>query len=137
MFYRGKHGVSPGSIKSTDEKTAPASTPQEKDKGPAQAPHGGDSGEKHITETHPGQTQPHPVTGVHAFHAHHTGGGKFTSHTHHDGGEVETRQHPHEADVHAAHEEAFPSSGDNQDQGNDMRDGGMDFSESLGGVGGE
>ncbi len=103
--------------------------------GRAQSPHGGgEAPEEHVTKTHPGTTEPHPVTGVHAFHAHHVGGGKFTSHTHHDGGEVERRDHPHAADMHQAHQEAFPNEGGEQ---NPDREGDMsDFGESLGGIGG-
>jgi len=137
MYKHGKFGNHPGAVKSTGSKVEPASTPQEKEHGPAQAPHGGGGGPEHVTKTHPGETQPHPVTGVHAFHAHHVGGGKYMSHTHHDGGDVETRHHPDHADMMNAHEEAFPpSEGDNPGDNSDMRDGGMNFAESLGGVGG-
>ncbi|MBU6231666.1 hypothetical protein KGP36_03275 [Patescibacteria group bacterium] len=117
------------------EKSMPGKSPKdhEMEHGKSMAPHGG-SEEKHVTETHPGETQPHPVTGVHAFHAHHMGSGKFKSHTHHDGGEVETRHHPNEADLHQAHKDAFPDEfGD--DDGTSQGEG-SDFSDSLSGVGG-
>lgn len=64
---------------------------------------------EHVNQTHPGQTQPHPGTGVHAFHAHHTGGGKYTSHTHHGDGTVETQQHPDVSQMGQAGDSAFPS----------------------------
>lgn len=103
--------------------------------GKAQSPHGGgEAPEEHITKTHPGETEPHPVTGVHAFHAHHVGDGKFVSHTHHEGGEVERREHPHESDMHQAHQEAFPSQGEGEHNPDDGSMG--DFGESLGGIGG-
>lgn len=136
-FFRGKFssgaGKHPGAIKTAGEKTPPAKVGME-EKG--SAPHG-DVGEKHVTETHPGETQPHPVTGVHAFHAHHTGGGKYTSHTHHDGGDVETRQHGSAEDMHQSMHEALP--GDQEASGgqdHDIRDGGEDFADALGGIGG-
>lgn len=129
-----------GKFRSTGEKgpkPAPVEKSMDKTKelvhGKAQQPHGGGDTEEHVTKTHPGATQPHQVTGVHAFHAHHTGGGKFTSHTHHDGGNVETRQHDNEADMHAAHQEAFPSESAEGDHNMAPDDG---FGESLGGIGG-
>jgi len=136
-FHQGKFRTHPGQVRSTGEKTPPVSSPQEKAHGPAQAAHGGGSVE-HITKTEPGKTQPHPTTGVHAFHANHTGGGKYESHTHHDGGEVETRQHPNAAERDNAMNEALPDDQGQQDTGggNDMA-GGQDFAESLGGIGGE
>lgn len=114
------------------EKEPAHSRPEEK----SHAPHG-DVGEKHVTETHPGKTQPHPHTGVHAFHTFHTGGGKHESHTHHDGGEVEVRQHPTASDLHEAMHEALPDTEQEDNAERDIRDGGVDFSESLGtGIGG-
>ena len=103
--------------------------------GKAQNPHGGGDTEEHITKTQPGATQPHQVTGVHAFHANHTGGGKYTSHTHHDGGEVETRQHGSADEMHQAATEALPSEGqgDMESAGRLPDDG---FGDSLGGIGG-
>lgn len=77
--------------------------------GGAATEHDGGAAEhtQHTSETH--GTQPHPVTGVHAVHMHHMGGGKFQSHTHHDGGGVETQQHDGEqaAQQHVA--ESFPT----------------------------
>jgi len=135
-FSGGKFKSHPGQVKSTGEKTPPAKTGMhEQGKGPAQSPHGGSS-EEHVTKTHPGTTQPHPTTGVHAFHANHTGGGKYQSHTHHDGGEVETREHPSAGDMHAAMSDALPD--DQQGDGmNDQHNGGQDFGEELGGIGGD
>lgn len=120
---------------SAGEKVQPASTPKE-DKGPAQAAHGGQAPE-HVTKTHPGETQPHPETGVHAFHGHHVGGGKFKSHTHHDGGEVQTQEHGSGAEMHDAMRKTLP--GDEQHMGGDQNEemGGEDFSEALGGIGGK
>ena len=117
---------------SAGEKTPPASHPKEK----GMAPHG-EAGPEHVTKTHPGETQPHPMTGVHAFHGHHVGGGKYMSHTHHDGGEVETQHHESADDMHSAMAEALPSEGGDH-MGNDqnMDGGGQDFAESLGGLGG-
>jgi len=103
--------------------------------GKAQAPHSGGDTEEHITKTHPGTTQPHPVTGVHAFHAHHVGEGKYTSHTHHDGGDVETRQHDSAGDMHSAMMEALPSEGrGNMESADRLPEDG--FGEELGGIGG-
>jgi len=132
MFKHGSFRNHPGKIQSTGIK-GPA-TDHKIEHGPAQAAHG-DEGEKHVTETHPGQTQPHPVTGVHAFHAHHTGGGKYKSYTHHDGGDVETRDHSGEHEVKHAHDEAFPSEGGESSQGGGM-DADSDMGEALSGVGG-
>jgi hypothetical protein len=130
-----------GKFRSTGEKgpkPAPVEKSMDKTKemihGKAQEPHGGGDTEEHITKTHPGATQPHHITGVHAFHAHHTGGGKFTSHTHHDGGEVETRQHDNEVDVKDAHEQAFPAGQGDMESAQHLPDDG--FGESLGGIGG-
>lgn len=127
--FRNKPSDHPGKVGSTGSKTPPASTPKEK----GSAPHG-DVGEKHITETHPGKTQPHPVTGVHAFNGMHKGGGKYESHTHHDGGDVEVRQHGSAGEMHSAQQEALPDEGG---QENDPRNGQQDFSEDLGGIGGD
>lgn len=97
------------------------------------APHN-DISEKHVTVTHPGKTKPHPTTGVHAFHAFHSGGGKYESHTHHADKTVEKRQHPNEEDMHSAMNEALPAAGGGQDQ--DMRDGENDWASELGGMAG-
>ena len=135
MFQHGK-------FRSTGEKgpkPAPAEKSMDKTKemvhGKAQQPHGGGDTVEHITKTHPGTTEPHPVTGVHAFEAHHVGGGKYTSHTHHDGGEVETRHHEGAADMHSAMHEALPDEGAHE---TGMDNEGMDngFADSLGGIGG-
>jgi hypothetical protein len=133
-FNKGKFSSHPGAVKSTGEKNPPAKMGMhEQGKGEAEAPHG-QTGPEHVTKTHPGETQPHATTGVHAFHAHHQGGGKYMSHTHHDGGDVETRNHPNHSEMSSAASEALPP--DEQGEGNDMHDGGMDFSEALGGIGG-
>ena len=137
MFYRGKHGVKPGAVKSTGSKAAPppkAETPHEMEHGKEQSPHGG-GGEEHVTKTHPGQTQPHPVTGVHAVHMHHQGGGKYLTHHHHDGGEVETRQHGSASEAHQAAQESLPDENMEQDRGGEVP--GEDFADAMGGVGGE
>jgi hypothetical protein len=119
-----------GAVHSAGNKPAP--TPNEHEHGMAQTPHGGSS-EEHVTKTHPGKTQPHPVTGVHAFHSHHQGGGKYESHTHHDGGEVETRQHPDQQDMAGAMNEALPPEGEmgGRDQIPEMGE-----MEGLSGIGG-
>ena len=132
MYSHGKF-TKPGAVKSTGEKTPPASTPHEKEHGQAQSPHGG-GGMEHVTKTHPGKTQPHPVTGVHAFHGNHMGGGKYESHTHHDGGEVETRQHGSADEMHQAMKEALPGDAEMDQRGADMT--GSDFSGALDGIGG-
>lgn len=139
MWQKGKHIQAHSLGKGGRPEPAKPPAPRgemNRDKKPPEAPHGKD-GEKHVTETHPGKTQPHPHTGVHAFVAHHTGGGKYTSHTHHDGGDVETRQHGNEADMHTAMKEALPDTGQQSDETSDMRGGNEEFAEQLGGVGGE
>jgi len=137
-FHNGKFG--PKSTGEKGPKPAPIEKSMDKTKelvhGKAQEPHGGGDTEEHVTKTHPGTTQAHPMTGVHAFHAHHSGGGKYTSHTHHDGGDVETRQHGSADEMHSAMHEAMPSDGHGDMSAHndmDMDDG---FGESLGGIGG-
>lgn len=127
----GRSTVSSHHNPSAGEKVPAKSSPTEK-----MAPHGGTSTPEHVTKTHPGETQPHPETGVHAFHGHHVGGGKFVSHTHHDGGEVETKQHGNAEEMHDAQQKTLP--GDSGHMGGDMNEemGGEDFSEALGGIGG-
>ena len=130
-YKHGKFGRS-----STGSKP-PADKPmQSKPKGEeSQTPHG-DSGQKHVTVTHPGKTQPHPATGVHAFHANHMGGGKYESHTHHDGGDVETKQHENHADMMAAMNQALPDDqqGEQMPMHDDMHG---DMADSMaGGIGG-
>ena len=121
-------GGKAGAVHSTGSKAPPAKEPQ--------APHGQmqAGGEKHVTETMPGKTQPHPTTGVHAFHANHVGGGKYESHTHHDGGQVETKHHESAGDMHQAMNEALPDDqqGQGQEQGMPMDD----MASQLGGIGG-
>jgi len=112
---------------------------------PKQHAHGGSSaGEPHVAETHPGETQPHPETGVHAFHTPHAGGGQYRSHTHHGDGHpkgmhVETREHDSHEDMMAAHHEAFPP----QDEADHEQEGPADateyseeLAEGIGGAGG-
>ncbi len=111
------------------QKTPPASTPKEKGKGPAQQNQ--QPAVQHVTQTHPGETQPHPMTGVHAVHAHHKGGGAYTTHTHHDGGDVETNDHGSAAEMHGHMQQALPDDGMGQPQ----QPTGMD--DALGGVGGD
>jgi hypothetical protein len=114
------------------EKVPAKSSPTEK-KGPAEA----GSTPEHVTKTHPGETQPHPQTGVHAFHAHHTGGGQYTSHTHHDDGTVQTQQHGSGEEMHDAMVKTLP--GDTGHMGGDTNEemGTSDFAEQLGGIGGK
>lgn len=64
----------------------------------------------------------------------HVGDGKYRSHTHNDGGEVETREHPSREDMAATMDEALPP--DAGGQGTDIRNGNVDFSQELGGIGG-
>lgn len=135
MPFSGGKFTGPGSAAGSVEKTPPASTPEEKGKGPAQAAHG-DTTVEHVTKTHPGETQPHPATGVHAFQAHHSGNGQYKSYTHHDGGEVEAQQHNSADEMHAACQSCLPAEGGTGDMTKDMRSGGNDFAEELGGIGG-
>ena len=133
-FSHGKFS-GPGSAKHiSGEKSAPSPKKEE-----MQAPHGGQQqhsgGEKHVTETNPGETQPHPQTGVHAFHGHHVGGGKFKSHTHHDGGDVETRDHASADEMHQAGKEALP--GMDSAQAPPPDDKGGTYTDALSGIGGD
>ena len=136
MFNKGKFKstASAHHNPSAGEKVPAKSTPHED----GQAPHGQtDNTPEHVTKTHPGETQPHPVTGVHAFHGHHVGGGKFMSHTHHDGGEVETQHHGSGEEMHDAMRKTLPGDSGHM-AGNQKEDmGGEDFSEALGGIGGK
>lgn len=98
---------------------------------------------QHVEETHPGETTPHPETGIHAFHAHHVDGGhSYVSHTHHGashpkGRHVETRTHDSHEDMLAAHHEAFPP----QEEADEEHEGAADGTEYAdllgGGVGGQ
>lgn len=139
----GKVAQRPGASKPTVHERA-AGAPQEREKhaqkhGEPMAPHNASSGEKHVTETHPGKTQPHPTTGVHAVHAHHTGshdggGSQYTTHTHHDDGTVETRENRSQDEMEQDHREAFPP-GTETAEGEDQQE---QFSDELaGGIGGE
>jgi hypothetical protein len=130
-FSKGKF-VKPGAKPPEANKTAPDSGSRPvSEHGKPQASQGGHAGEKHVQETHPGATQPHPTTGVHAFSAHHTGGGKMTSHTHHDDGSVDTKQHDNEADAKGAMDEAFPSQHGPNEHDEPME--ADDYSDALGG----
>lgn len=112
---------------------------------------------KHVTETHPGMTKPHPVTGVHAvmhmhkggsehhgggggMHGgHEGGGGGYTSHVHHDGGEVETKDNQSAQDMNNTDAEAFPDdqSDGMHDQDNQSDKMGSQFADDMAdGVGG-
>jgi hypothetical protein len=97
-----------------------------------QPPHDGHN-IKHVTETHPGTTQPHPQTGVHAVHMHHMGGGKYQTHHHHDGGSVEVRDHQDAHDAHQAAQESLPGEGQAEREEGDY---GEDYGTSMGGIGG-
>lgn len=107
----------------------PMPKPEHEKKAP-EAPHG-EHGEQHVTKTHPGMTEPHPKTGVHAFHSFHAGGGRYHSHTHHGDGTVEKREHPDANDLHRAHEEAMPP--EESEMGMEPEG---DYATELGGVGG-
>jgi|SRR5579864_1751718 len=72
------------------------------------APHGEHSPE-HVTKTHPGETQAHPVTGVHAVHTHHIGGGKYMQHTHHGDGSVTSEPHENLESAQSAERDSFPT----------------------------
>jgi hypothetical protein len=140
MFNHGNfrhQSNKPGTVKSSgesasskEEKLPAKSTPTEKGKAPQ-----ADVGEKHITETHPGQTQPHPTTGVHAVAVHHKGGGKHTTHTHHEDGTVESKEHNTAAEAHGQVQNGLPSDG--MDSGADPMGGGEDYSDVLSGIGGQ
>ena len=143
MFHHGKDGKAsfrskvspePGARPAKPNGDSPLKKPVH---GEPQAPHDAHQQEKHIKETHPGKTQAHPVTGVHAFHAHHTGGGQYTHHTHHDDGTVASREGQSEQDTKAAHDEAFPpeeSAELEQDpMGNEGAEYAGDMAEGIGG----
>lgn len=130
-FKAGKFS-GPGASQPMGSKLPPASTPKAKVADESEAPHGV-QGPKHVTETHKGMTQPHPMTGVHSVHGFHKGGGKYESHTHHDGGDVEVKQHPSSDDMYSSMQEAMPSEGGQPGDG--MSDDSMDYSDALGGVG--
>lgn len=135
MFKHGKH-LQPGhkdyGMKPKPHAGGPASHPQAgqlKEHTPAHPVEHG-TPPKHVEETHPGETQPHPTTGVHAFHAHHTGGGHYTSHTHHgdshpDGKHVETQDHDSHEDMLSAMHEAFPA----ENEADEEREGPADGTE--------
>lgn len=129
-FSHGKFGPAksskPGSVKSTGSKAPEPEKSDKKDSMPQQE-HG--EGMKHVTETHPGMTQPHPTTGVHAVMGMHKGGGKYMSHTHHDGGEVEQKEHPSSSDMAQHMQQAMP---DDQQQDPNQQ---ADFSGDLTGIG--
>lgn len=134
MFKHGSFREKPGAVKSTGEKSPnlPAKSAPMHEKGKAPQ---GDVGEKHVTETHPGMTEPHPITGVHAIHTHHMGGGKYMTHTHHEDGNVESKEHNTAAEAHGQMQNDLPSDG--QESGKDPMGGGEDYSDVLSGIGGE
>jgi hypothetical protein len=145
MFKHGKH-MQPGhkdyGMKPKPHAGGPESHPQEGQHPMGHAANAHEHGTpKHVEETHPGETQPHPTTGVHAFHAHHTGGGHYTSHTHHGGGgggggEVETRDHGSHADMLSAMHEAFPAENEADEEREGPADG-TEYAEELAeGIGG-
>lgn len=135
----GKVAHKPGATAPTIA-SRPHGTPAEKDKHPhaeSQSPHGGNQ-EKHVKETHPGKTQPHPETGVHAVHTHHTGehhagGPAYTTHAHHDDGTVETRENRSQDEMEQDQHEAFPMTASAENDMEDNAGGGEDFAETLGG----
>lgn len=142
MPYQHGKFVKPGTkseAPSVGKKVGAGANPQgehEQKHGAAQAPHGGSS-EKHVTETHSGQTQPHPVTGVHAHHAHHTGGGQYTTHTHHEDGTVESKQGLSHPDMVADREQALPSEdGSNEMPNEPMGDDKSQYADMMSGIGG-
>jgi hypothetical protein len=109
-FNKGKFKQA-GEMGKTDHSSKPGKAPA---KAQSQTPKNEQGEEQsqapeHVNQTHPGQTQPHPATGVHAFHAHHKGGGQYTSHTHHGDGTVETQEHPDHGSMQQAGEAALPS----------------------------
>ena len=113
------------------EKVPPASSPKEK-----QSAAHGEMQPEHVTKTHPGETKPHPETGVHAVHIHHVdGGAHHIVHTHHDGGNVETTHHDTAEEAHEKAHEGLPA-GQHMGDDDNNKMGGEDFSESLGGIGG-
>lgn len=134
----GKVAQRPGASKPTLHERSNGAPPEHEKHaqkhGDPQAPHNASNSEKHVTETHPGKTQPHPQTGVHAHHTHHTGGGQYTTHTHHDDGTVETRENRSQDEMEQDHREAFPP-GTETAEGEGQQD---NFSDELqGGIGGE
>lgn len=134
-FSRGH--FRPGQIKSTGEKAPADSNPskpmgKESPKPPQSNQSPMEHAPQHVTETHPGETQPHPSTGVHAFQAHHTGGGKFKSHTHHDGGDVESKDHNSHEEMSSSMHDALPP-----DESGEGHQGEMDMAgEDMAGIGG-
>lgn len=91
---------------------------------------------KHVEHTHPGETQPHPETGVHAFHAHHTGGGHYRSYTHHGDGSVEPQDHDTHADTLAALHQALPAQEEADEEHEGPADGTEYAQELSSGIGG-
>lgn len=143
-FHQGKFhnkGQAPGGGHSTGSK--PPAEDKKQDSGKSQgepkpdakskpmAKGGQPDGEqpKHVTETHPGMTQPHPVTGVHAVHGFHKGGGQYESHTHHDGGDVEVQQHGNAGEMHQHMQQGLPDEG-----GQDSNQMDMGFEKELSGL---
>lgn len=142
-FSKGKF-VKPGSnAVGPNIHPKPGTHPVEKNGKPdskPQAPHN-TAGEKHVQETHAGKTEGHPVTGVHAFHAHHTGshsggGSSYTTHTHHDDGIVDSKENQSHDEMTASQNEAFPpqEQADNQPMDDDGSGMGDDMGESVGGM---
>jgi hypothetical protein len=126
------HNPSAGE-KASGEKNPAKSSPTEKGKPPMEG-HG--TPPQHVTQTHPGMTQPHPQTGVHAVHTLHKGGGKYETQHHNEDGTVEQRQHSSAEEAHQSAQESLPGDSGQMhgDQNEEM--GGQDFSETLGGIGG-
>lgn len=78
--------------------------------------------EEHTSKTH--GTQPHPVTGVHAVHIHHMGGGRAKTHTHRDGGEIEEREHDSLEDAHDHAQNELPGGDQGEPDGDEGAGGG-------------
>jgi len=92
---------------------------------------------EHVTMTHPGETQAHPATGVHAVHVHHTGGGKHTVHVHHDGGHVESHHGLAQHEAKQMVDEHLPAQDGEQHQEPDGDEGAGMPSGMMSSLGGE
>ena len=95
----------------------PLNKPEAHQKAEAETPH--------VRETHPGETQPHEHTGVHAVHVHHAGGGRYHTYTHHGDGTVEHNEHASHEEMLSHLHEAFPA----QNVADEEREGPADGSE--------
>lgn len=98
------------------EDKAKSKSQPEKGKGPMDSEGSHGAQPEHVTKTHPGETQPHPKTGVHAVHVHHTGGGMHNVHVHHDGGKVESHHGVSAEEAKQIHAESLPSEDEQQQE---------------------